>query len=280
MKKLIPMFLSGIFMLAGQNVFASTTIENAEFSNVNIYVREPENPFDIFDIITEDRKIITRKIESSTNLVKVHVSDNEAIHFIDIAEVPRFLKELNIQFLNHELNINFDANTNTIEILTDEFLDSERRWQETQIIEPIDMDNINPDEWIDFWLISAMHSEQNVMSFSWFSSEIISVQVETETGDFKSLIDSVIGCNTEDIRVISDYDYRHSINIQDLKDNDIFSDDELSRLLQIKEIYGTFEEFHISTLFNSFRETLNSGVLSDEVLSDILGSIELRLSNE
>ena len=225
MKKLIPAFLAGAIALTGVEVLANNVIESAEFGNTKIEFNE-------------------WPLELDRNIINVQLGNSADTHrFIS-------LKSLLTAF-GH--GIDWNAQTNTLEIINFAVHHYRELRELHPIIEPIDMDSINPDEWFNWWQISS-----NNKSLSIHSGVLVSLMENAPRPDNEHLMSSddweywfenhfdryfdrtiftsVIGCNVQEIRTIM-YE-SHSgfseiqINLQDIKDSGIFSDEEIEQLLE------------------------------------------------
>ena len=289
MKKLIPLLLSGAFMLTGSNVFANNLAEKSEFSTdvtLTGIQLESISHFTNWVHLNDRSQIVTQQLQLNNNLLNVQIADGygnyELVNFISHADIVAFLDKI-ISLSGNEFGFNANAywnsETNTIEVVTDEWL----AWQQNQpqLIEPIDMDSINPDEWLDLWFLS--HFDNHSMGFLMTSRSTVQFDMFTRSDENNyedyTLIISVVGCNTSDIRIIDNQISGFQVKIQDLKNSDIFTHDEILYLIELQKIYGTYNAFALSQQFNSIKKMIKSELFSAEQLSEILQSIELKLLN-
>lgn len=300
MKKLIPMFLAGFVALAGasSSVLANETIENAEFSNVNISLSRWQADEDNEDLFRNwppfGHHVVTVPFQLDGNLLTVRTANNsEVLPFVSHTDAAKLLSALNSH--GETLEASWNIETNTIELVDSWFTNQLR------IEDPIDADNINPDEWIhfDFAFGSIMNNfEEGGYSFFGMggggSIDVARQRFDPINFSFsepETLFSTVIGCNNAEVRAIpmlhnlaGDEDDFHNpfdskLNIQDLRDSNIFTDDEIARILELREIYETPQAMQLSMMFTFFSELITSGVFSDENLTKIIESIELELSN-
>ena len=124
MKKLIPVFLTGFLtLLAGTaevDVFANNIAEQVEINNVGVIFNGWESGFDV-DLLNFE----TATSESSNS-------------FLPVRSV--------LEFLGY--HVTWNAEANNIELIDRESFNYKIFREAYQIIDPIDVDNINPDEWI------------------------------------------------------------------------------------------------------------------------------------
>ena len=217
MKKLIQLFLAGVFSLTGVNVFANNYIKTAELSDIQV----------TFD---------GQNLELSHNVIKVQVYDN-TYKFIPVRDL--------LQRFGHTSYWNHEANTLEItHSLLDHYLDMRILHP---IVYPINMDNINPNEWIGFSGMSAllsdvtvnMGSNSFVADISYFPITIVpddvdfNYWIEDNSPTVTTLFSSIIGCNAEEIRSII---VTHGVftdtkfNAQDIIDSGVLSDEQVEAL--------------------------------------------------
>ena len=306
MKRLVPMFLTGFFMLAGAstNVFANEDIERVVLSrpNVNLIEWQPDNeeagfrgwpPF--------GHHVATRSLQLSESLLRVQMAGSDDVsHFVSYTQIPEILALLDEWDTGFE--VNWNKETDTIEIFSDWF----RNNQNNVIVDPIDMDNINPDEWVDLEFIFSLGQQDGegrnfnfsgsgssdfvtIERFWWTAPDDESVAVVSQS-EREELFTSIIGCNTSKIRAIpiimpddvtgtfiSGFNSR--INIQDMIDSEIFTDNDIKRMIELQEKYGTVEAYRLAQNFQFLSEMITSGSFSDENLAQIIATIEHTLSN-
>jgi|GEM_PF-2534366 len=294
MKKLVGVILIIPTLLVTLIVPANTTIEKAGFNEVSVYFREWDSDTHRHSLLHTDKdEIITRRIELDKSLLSVQLSNSdEPTHFIYYKELPNLLSQIN--FWDSIISY-WDSETDTIQILSENFLKFEQQLNEIQVIEPIDINNVNLDEWINISFFSTLNNgyeytfsvtRNNNEYTGRVNSGDASIIIQRHTVDLIEVIDSlgstiessdivssIVNCNTANIRVI-EVNHSYEVNIQDLKNNNIFSDEEISRMLEIRAIYGTVAEYDAVMHFNSFKEIVKSGELSNEELSVIINRLE------
>lgn len=224
MKRLIPAFLSGVFALTGLTgleVLANNVVKTTEFSNTEVVHN---------DSWSVGLDVISVQIEGSEDTYKFIPIMDLLIHFGHKAE--------------------WNAETNTLEI-TESLLHYYMQGRELHpIIEPIDMDNINSDEWVDIWMFSSF-STQDTQFIVWRNEIIVSVDQSPEIPEdvdldywfesnykegYKTVITSVIGCDAQkvrSIRYVSENGFNDiKFNLQDLIDSGIFPEGHIEEVLE------------------------------------------------
>ena len=305
MKKLIPMFLASAFMLTGSNVFANNLAENAEFVETTITLKT-------LDVNDEERfmsrwtqfgfdesNIVTSLLRSNENLLRVQMPDNDdVVYFIPYAEIARLLTEVaqNDRWRsseNHGLHVNWVSETNTIEFFDGWFL--EHQESEVQVVDPIDMDTINLDEWISIEFIfqpreSNEDEAASSRSFggSWGSDSVNISLWDSYNNTSETVFESVVGCNTVDIRAINVHletqdladpfqQFNIKFNLQDMIDSETFARDEVENWIKLRDTYGTPEKLRGARSFEGNKELIESGVLSNDQLYELINAISSTL---
>jgi|GEM_PF-2407760 len=227
MKKLIPMFLAAAFAFSG--ALGSTTvlannIESMETTNTQIAIHDW--PLEI------DGNIINIILENSDNIYR----------FIPINGILE------------NFGLDFNLSDGKLEI-TDFTLSNYQALRELNpIIEAIDMENINLDEWVSSNVLSTVLGGAGTS----FDMVTISLQSQPEIPEgmdrrywFENhfsepipLLSSVIGCNAEEFRSIlfndiSDDNWHRMhdflFNIEDVLESGMLSDAQVERLFIEKE---------------------------------------------
>jgi len=221
MKKLIPMLLTTAFAFAG--VLGSTTvlannIESMEFSNTQIY--------DSWSFGLElNRNIINITLENS----------NEIYRFIPINDALE------------SVGVNFNLSGNTLEITNSTLLHYQGLRELNPIIEPIDMENINIDEWVSSNVLSGA-LDWPTTDFDMVTISLRSMVPIPEGMDriywFENYFDetiilsSVLGCNAEEFRSIAfshTYGTDFMFNLEDVLESGMLSDAQVEKLFLEKE---------------------------------------------
>lgn len=217
MKKLIPAFLAGVFALTGVEVLANNVVKTAEFTDTEV-VRNADWSLGL--------DVVRVQVEGSDDTYK----------FVPISDLLRSF--------GHD--VTWDSETNTLKIVEASLHRYTEQRELHPIIEPIDMDNINPDEWVDIWLfnsIGGMWSDGIVVGAE--NPLVIPEDIDTDYWfenyfpylEDRNIFTSVIGCNAQEIRSIwytSEFGFANNkFNLQDLIDSGIFSDEEIERALEM-----------------------------------------------
>ena len=271
MKKLIPAFLAGVFTLTGVEALASNIIERVEFSDTKMVLNNW--PLEL------DRNILSVQIRGSEDIYK----------FISI-------KDLVANFGHGD---DWNAQTNTLELIEGSLYHYRQQRELHPIIEPIDMDNINSDEWINLWW-----SQGNTMMHSGHDGVVgiieervhppLDMEIDYWFENYFNPEDfirvrSTIGCNAQEIRSIFYINPNGftdvKFNIQDIEDSGIFSDEETDELLgrierEIDDIVNEWDEaaFAISMLQHIILST-NQYSFLDERLERLAEVARLQMSN-
>ena len=291
MKKLVPMFLSGILMLSSSNVFANNVVENAEFinSNVTLAVFANEDDRASWPNVSDNPKIETQQLHLGKNFLVVQMAGvDNIVPFINYSEISLLLMEI---FPHFQMSAYLNNETNTIELIDESWTN---QMSELKVVDPIDMSNINRNEWINVSFIHTLENRSNYSSlgmgqavfdsdgfnvYDWTPVRSLSVQ-RIENFEFESVFESIVGCNTADIRVIEfnlgSWDFY--VNIHDLVNLNILEESEVLELLEREAVYETIGAYLLAQSLNSYKESISSGMFSDEQLAKIIASIELQLS--
>jgi len=226
MKKLIPMLLTTAFAFAGVLGSTTTTVlanNIASMESVNTQILLPGS----------------WPLEINRNMMNVTLENSDEIYrFIPINEA---LESLNIT------DFNFDGNT--LEITNNMLSNYQELRELTPIIEPIDMENINIDEWVSSNVLLTA-SGWNSMSF-----DMITISLRYQTRDqipqgmdwnywFENyfeettMLSSVLGCNAEEFRSIAysqPFRMDFMFNLEDILESGMLSDTQVERLFLEKE---------------------------------------------
>ena len=292
MKKLIPVFLTGFFIItsANTNVLANEVIESAEFTKTNISVSKwmPDDENTPFHLSPLGHHVVTNNLQLNRNLLGVQMAgSDDIVYFVSHTEVAEIL--LALDRWGESFEVNWNEEDNVIEILNSWFIGAS-----ISIIEdPIDMETINFNEWINinFVLVASEYLEEQSYRISahGIHETITFERFNLETFESEELFTSVMGCNISKVRVISpivlDHDaeiaipFHIGVNIEDLKNSNTFTEDEISIMLELRERYVTADALQLSRMFDHIEEIITSGSFSDEDLANIIDLIEQVLLN-
>lgn len=160
-----------------------------------------------------------------------------------------------------------------------------RQWIDnivSPIIHYIDVTNINPNDWIDRGLLSALGSNQGLE----IVNDVIS-RIERVTGPLEGRVSftaTIDNNETADIRVVLDDKHYVSLkaNIQDIISSGIFSLRELITIANLVEVEVSSESSNKFNLVHvdvsDVQDLINSGVISNEKLLELAGLVELKVS--
>ena len=279
MKKLIPLFLAGAFVLTGVEALANNVIENAEFANTQLEFNDWS--------LELDRNILSVQLRGSEDVRK----------FVPLEDL----------LTSQGHRVEWDSRTNTLEITTSTLNHYQQQRELHPIVEPIDMDNIDSDEWFNWWLLSNNNfslSHGGVLAsmvehqpwpddFHLMDSDEMDYWFENHFDHYfdGTIFESVIGCNAEKIRVINymnPYGFSEiKFNLQDVIDSGIFSDEEIEELLEnIRTESQPWSEERMAQhqlediLSQVSREPHFINILSDEQLEQLAEMARAQMSNE
>ena len=235
MKKLIPLFVAGLFWLGGTNVFANSTIESVESTDISI-------------------EFNSHPMYLDSNVIKVQMSDSENTYmFVPIGEMlERAL-----------LGFQWNDETNSLEI-THTALNAFQIGRELNpILELIDVNRINLDEWLSFsglsFALNRADIMMNGMGGDGFTVSLwvpnhnvrppdmdIDYWFENYYEQPAPLFSSLTGCNAEKIRSVEIFveesefrgaHYELMFNIQDILSSGVFSAEEIESISDAIERY-------------------------------------------
>jgi len=273
-KKLISMALAGVLMFGGTTVLANNP--NVQLITSNAIFTEWEQPISWG---TRDTQVITRNLRLSDDFLRVQLAD-EVIYFMSHND---FLKifSANSGFGMDELDMHWNSETDALEITSPNVWGGGERTP----VDPIDMDNINNDEWIHLQFIIStvdLHGASISDSFisidlgrpSFVEETVSGRDITTQTGDEEDIsfsFESVFGCNAEDIRtILGDNENEFSIfnvvkvNIQDLRDSEL-SDNLIDKALELQRVHGTVEILNIAMQLENMKSMIqNEDILNSE----------------
>ena len=255
MKKLLAGFLAGAFLLSSVNVLANDSIENAELNSVRVIL----NGYQI-------------KLNEALLDIQ-NVNSQNKVNFMPFREL--------LEYLGY--HIEFNSETNNIEISEQWYFDMLTRNEAIQIIEPIDVDNINYDEWIasTFLYLLGGSREFDGTMFGHLGSGSDTEYTFNHAYDHNARFTSIIGCNTSDIRGFRVDPWTLFLNIQDLLESGIFSDEELAEikdLIELERTYGTFEGYLAARNFDNIQQLIISGEFTNEELAYIAELFKLQIA--
>ena|GEM_PF-2252595 len=299
MKKLISMALAGFFMFGGTTVFANNP--NVQLVTPSVTIKGwdmGEHPH--FGWINHSElEVITRNIGLNDDFLRVQLAD-EVAYFMSHNDLATIIAEISHFRQNEEIETYWNSETDVLEISVSgmSFI------SEREAVDPIDMDSINHDEWVYLRFLTDGLSVGMSASDTFLSVQasqqafggvaMISVSFDSEGGaivaesepepapapeeveDFS--FDSVFGCNAEDIRTILVDDEneefifeRIKVNIQDLRDAGLFSDEIIEQALELQATHGTPRMLNISWQFENMKMTVEQpDMLSDTQLRQLL----------
>ena len=270
MKKLIPLFLTGIFTLSGVNVFANSSIEAVTATDTQVTLR-------------------SHPLELNESVLNVQVGEN-TYKFVSVADI----------FQSFGISFYWNNETSTLAI-TENILSIYQEMRELYpIVERIDIDNINPEEWISDHILFTLGPDTNWGSNGFMleaQEVIITNREELSLRDWHDydpeiniIFTSITGCNAEKIRsivVTEELEYwsaqRFKLNIQDLLDSGLVSAEQIEEELRREQIFGGFDTFTEEELAQMELETLlrsvEHGIFSAEQMEQLLELAKIQISD-
>jgi len=287
MKKLISMALAGFLMFGGTTVLANNP--SAQLITPNVTLTEwDHSELPVSWHTPSVSPVITRSLRLNDDFLRVQLAD-EVVYFMSHNDFLKiFLAHLGFGVEDVDLYWYWDSETDTLEITSPH---ARSREEERTIVDPIDMENINYDEWIFLQFITSvidLHGASVSESFirvdlgrpSFIAETVSGRDIITQTGDDEDTsfsFESVFGCNAEDIRTILDNDEGElsifdvvKINIQDLRDSE-FPDDLIDEALEMQRVYGTVEMLNMARQLEHMKSMIEeSNILNSENFSGLL----------
>jgi len=184
------------------------------------------------------------------------------------------------------VGIRIDNDTNTINITQGRLNDFEIDRALNPILEPIDMGNINPDEWVSASVImSILHAGMT------HGPSTVSVHGNSERfpDNYNTAFTSIIGCNQQKIRAILEPDidrFGIKFNLQDIIDSGLFLQEELDEIpeaikreARMLSDEGPSVEDIARMNVESLIWGIEAGLFSDERLEELLTLIKPHIEN-